>query len=116
MGGRELTETSEPISGNTPPLTRPHLILPEQFHQPGDQAFKYAGFWEPFSFKLPHTLTGGRGVGGGEELLGLVEAGDGVSLSHTIHHRSFRAGESGWVAYIFLRETAKPSVRSSEGL
>ena len=58
--GRDITqeewsfETAKPTPRDTPPPTRPHLlVLPKQFHQLGTK-IKHMSLWEPFSFNC-HT-------------------------------------------------------------
>lgn len=48
--------------------------------------------------------------GGGDELLGLPEAGETVCLSYTILFRTLRPGKWEWVVYIFLTEITEQSV------
>ena len=60
LGMADSFETSKPDPSDTPPLTRPHLlILPNQFHQLGTQWFKYMGLWG-HSHSNHHTYTYGR--------------------------------------------------------
>ena len=49
--------TSHPTLSETPPLTRPHLlILPKQFPELGT-IFKYVSLARPFSFREPNNVS-----------------------------------------------------------